>query len=54
VVQLLVDSVLQCSLDGRVAVTVVTNASMLEARIFIFMSRGGALINGRWSCCGDC
>jgi hypothetical protein len=52
-VLLLVDPLLQCSHDVSVAMTDVTDASMLEARIFILLSLGGAWTNGHWSCHGE-
>jgi hypothetical protein len=50
-VLLLVDSLLRCSLDASIVMTVVTDASVPEVRIFILMSLGGMRTNGRWSCC---
>jgi hypothetical protein len=51
-VPLLVDSLLWCSLDARVVVTDVTDASVSEAHIFILLSPGSAQTNGHWSCHG--
>jgi hypothetical protein len=48
--QLLVDSLLWCSLDAGI---VVTGASVPEVCIFILLSLGGALTNGRWSYRGE-
>jgi hypothetical protein len=56
VVLLLVDSLLRCSFDASVVVTVVTDgrdASVPKVRIFILLSLGGALTNGRWGCRGS-
>jgi hypothetical protein len=50
---LLVELLLQWSLDANVAVTDVIAASMSEASIFILVLLGGAITNGHWSCYGD-
>jgi hypothetical protein len=50
VVLLLVDSLLQYSLDASV---VVTDASVPEDHIFILLSLGGALTKGHWRCHGE-
>jgi hypothetical protein len=44
------DSLLWCSLDVSIAVTV---ASMLDVCIFTLLSLGGARTNGHWSCRGE-
>jgi hypothetical protein len=49
-VLLLVDSLLQCSLDVNVAVT---DASVSDVCIFIHLSLGSARTNGHWSCHGE-
>jgi hypothetical protein len=49
-VLLLVDLLLQCSVDISI---VVTDDSVSEACIFILLSLGGTLTNGRWSWCGE-
>jgi hypothetical protein len=49
-VLLLVDLLLQCCLDASV---VVTDASMLEVRMFLLVLLGGSRTNGRWSCHGE-
>jgi hypothetical protein len=49
-VLLLVDPLLLCSFDTSV---VVTDASVWEVHLFIFLSLGGSLTNGCWSCRGE-
>jgi hypothetical protein len=50
-VQLLVESLLRCSLDASM---VVTDASISDVYIFILLPLGSALTSGHWTACGEC